>query len=85
MNLNVAHFAGDKAVNMNLFSRVLMLEKRNSISHVPIQVMFQNENETDEKLASRANLMHHDVQSPCIIVKFLNQESKIYELITGSL
>lgn len=56
---------------MNLFSRVLMLEKKSSISHVPIQVIFQNENETDEKLALRANLIHHDLQSPCIIVKFV--------------
>jgi hypothetical protein len=55
---------------MNLLSRVLMLEKKSSISHVPIQVIFQNENETDEKLALRANL-NHDVQSPCIIVKFV--------------
>jgi len=56
---------------MNLLSRVLMLEKRNSSSHVPIQVIFQNGNETDEKFALRANLIHHDVQSPCIIVKFI--------------
>ena len=56
---------------MNLLSRVLVLEKRNSISHVPIQVIFQNENETDEKLVLRANLIHQVVESPCIIVKFI--------------
>ena len=60
---------------MNLQARVLKLEKRVVKSFKPVQVIFQQADESDEKVVSRAKSSNQDGKSKAIVVKFVKSDS----------
>jgi hypothetical protein len=56
---------------MNLYARVLKLEGQAVKPFKPVQVIFQQADESDEKVVDRALLANHDRKSCLIVVKFV--------------
>jgi len=63
---------------MSLFIRVLKLEKRAVKPLKPVFVIFQQLEETDEKVARRAKFVNIDGKSTLIVVKFIKAESDLF-------
>lgn len=60
---------------MNLHTRVLKLEKRAVKPFKPVQVIFQQPDESDEIGVNRAKVANSDGKSSVIVVKFVKSES----------
>ena len=56
---------------MSLYARVLKLEKRSVKPFKPVQVIFQQADESDEKVVSRAMLSNYNGKNTFIVVKFV--------------
>ena len=62
---------------MNLYARVLKLEKRSVKPFKPVQVIFQQADESDQKVVSRAKSENQDGKTIVIVVKFVNSQSML--------
>jgi len=61
---------------MNLYGRVLKLEKRAVKPFKPVQVIFQQADESDEKVVNRVKSKNQDGKSIVILVKFVKSEKR---------
>ena len=59
---------------MSLLSRVLKLEKRAVKPFKPVEVIFQQPDESDEIGVNRAKVANSDGKSSVIVVKFVQSE-----------
>ena len=57
---------------MRLLSRVIRLESRMKTLAKPVHVVFQRNDESDEKVACRAKSANQMGESTLIVVKFVN-------------
>ena len=57
---------------MNLLLRVLKIEKRVVRPFKPVCVIFQQADESDQKVVNRARVVNQDGKSTAIVVKFVN-------------
>jgi hypothetical protein len=62
---------------MNLYARLLKLEKRVVKPFIPVQVIFQQADESDEKVVNRADSENQDGKSIVIVVKFVKSQSML--------
>ena len=62
---------------MNLHARVLKLEKRAVKPFKPVQVIFQQTDESDEKVVSRAKSANQDGKNNFIVVKFVKPQAML--------
>jgi hypothetical protein len=60
---------------MNLRVRLLKLEKRAVKPFKPVQVIFQQADESDEEGVNRAKVANSDGKSSVIVVKFVKSQS----------
>jgi len=56
---------------MNLYARVLKLEKRTMKPFKPVQVIFQQTDESDEKVVTKVKFANLDGKNTLIVVKFV--------------
>jgi len=62
---------------MNLYARVLKLEKQVVKPFKTVQVIYQQADESDEKVVNRAESESQDGKSIVIVVKFVKSQSML--------
>lgn len=62
---------------MNLYARMLKLEKRTVKPFKPVHLLIQQAGESDEKVVNRAKSENQDGKSVVIVVKFVKSESML--------
>jgi len=62
---------------MNLYARVLKLEKRAVKPFKPVHLLFQQADESDEKVVNRAQSENQDGKNVVIVVKFVKSASML--------